>query len=146
MGAYEVGKLFFDMRRDERLAEEFRTNLDAVMERYGFTEEEKHAVRKKDMKFLYRLGVNPYLVLGAGGPLGVGRNELLLGIADAGPHPTERTTAYPGPSPAVHAMLKKRDAGPSWSRDPDYRPTRLGWAPARAAIHARRHSRCHQYK
>ena len=116
MGAYEVGKLFFDMKHDRRLAEEFRSNPDAVMERYGFTGEEKQAIRKKDVKFIYRLGVNPYLVLGWSGPLALDRSELLLSIADAGPHPTERTTAYPGPSPAVHEMLRKSPPAGGWAR------------------------------
>lgn len=107
MGAYEVGKLFFDMKRDRGLAEEFRANPDAVMERYRFTEAEKDAIRKKDVKFIYRLGVNPYLVLGWCGPLGVGRREFLERLADAGPHPTEQTTAYPGPSPKVYELASR---------------------------------------
>ena len=114
MGAYEVGKLFFDMKHDQRLAGEFRTDPEAVMERYRFTEEEKDAIRKKDMRFIYKLGVNPYLVLGWSGPLGVDRSLYLLSIADVGPHPTERTTAYPGPSPPVHEMLKKSPPAGGW--------------------------------
>ncbi len=116
MGAYEVGKLFFDMKHDKQLAAQFRTNLEDVMQRYGFTEEEKDAIRKKDAKFIYKLGVNPYLVLGWSGPLELDRSELLLSIADAGPHPTERTTAYPGPSPAVHEMLRKSPPAEGWAR------------------------------
>lgn len=116
MGAYEVGKLLFDMKHDERLAKEFRANREEVMERYAFSEEEKDAIRKKDARFLYTLGVNPYLVLGWSGPLGLDRSELLLSIADAGPHPTEKTTAYPGPSPAVHEMLKKSPPAGGWAR------------------------------
>ena len=116
MGAYEVGKLFFDMKHDKRLAEQFRTNLEDVMQRYRFTDEEKDAIRKKDAKFIYELGVNPYLVLGWSGPLGLDRSELLLSIADAGPHPTERTTAYPGPSPAVHEMLRKSPPAGGWAK------------------------------
>ena len=116
MSAYEVGKLFFDMKHHPELAEEFRGNPEAVMSRYGFTEEEKAAIRRKDVKFIYRLGVNPYLVLGWSGPLGIDRSELLLSIADAGPHPTERTTSYPGPSPAVHEMLKKSPPAGGWAK------------------------------
>jgi len=116
MGAYEVGKLFFDMKHDKQLAGEFRTNQEEVMTRYGFAEEEKDAIRKKDAKFIYELGVNPYLVLGWSGPLGLDRSELLLSIADAGPHPTERTTAYPGPSPAVHEMLRKSPPAGGWAK------------------------------
>ncbi len=116
MGAYEVGKLFFDMKHDRQLAEEFRTNLEDVMTRYGFAEEEKDAIRKKDAKFIYTLGVNPYLVLGWTGPLELDRSEFLLDLADAGPHPLERTTAYPGPSPAVHEMLKHSPPAGGWAK------------------------------
>ncbi|MGH7775358.1 MAG: hypothetical protein ACREQA_24295 [Candidatus Binatia bacterium] len=111
MGAYEVGRLIFDLRKESGLAKEFGGNPEVVMERYRLTEEEKKAFRNKDIKFIYQLGVNPYLIIGAGGPLGLERAELLLALADAGPHPTERTTTYPGPSPAVHERLKKMAAG-----------------------------------
>ena len=111
MGAYEVGRLIFDLRKDGQLAAEFRTNRDGVMERYGLTAEERAAVRNKDVKFIYRLGVNPYLIIGAGGFLGMSRAELILALADAGAHPTESTTTYPGPVPAVVDHLKKIAAG-----------------------------------
>jgi len=111
MGAYEVGRLIFDLRKDEHLAEEFRANRDGVLERYRLTQEEKKAIRNKDVKFIYQLGVNPYLIIGAGGCLGLSRVELILALAGAGPHPTERTTTYPGPSPAVTEELKKMAAG-----------------------------------
>lgn len=107
MGAYEVGKVLFDMKHDRGLAEEFRTNPDAVMERYRFTDAEKDAIRSGDVKFIYQLGVNPYLVLGWCEPLSVGRREFLERLADAGSHPTERTTAYPGPSPKVRELTNK---------------------------------------
>ncbi len=111
MGAFEVGRLIFDLRKDEHLAQEFRANRDGVMERYGLTQEEKKAIHNKDIKFIYQLGVNPYLVIGAGGYLGLSRAELILALADAGPHPTERTTTYPGPSPVVTERLEKMAAG-----------------------------------
>ena len=111
MGAFEVGRLIFDLRKDEHLAQEFRTNRDGMMERYGLTQEEKKAIHNKDIKFIYQLGVNPYLVIGAGGYLGLSRAELILALADAGPHPTERTTTYPGPSPVVTERLEKMAAG-----------------------------------
>ena len=111
MGAYEVGRLIFELRKDALLAEEFRTDKDTVMEKYGLTHAEKQAVHNKDIKFIYQLGVNPYLIIGAGAYLGLSRPELILALADAGAHPTERTTNYPGPAPAVTEQLKKIAAG-----------------------------------
>ena len=111
MGAYEVGRLIFDLRKNALLAEQFRADKDGVMEQYGLSEREKQAVRDQDIKFIYRLGVNPYLVSGAGSHLGLSRPALILALADAGAHPTERTTNYPGPEPAVTEQLKKMAAG-----------------------------------
>ena len=111
MGAYEVGRLIFELRKDARLAEQFGADKDSVMEKYGLTDKEKQAVRNQDIKFIYQLGVNPYLIIGAGAYLGLSRPELILALADAGAHPTERTTNYPGPAPAVTEQLKKIAAG-----------------------------------
>ena len=111
MGAYEVGRLIFDLRKDRHLAEKFRADKDSVMEQYGLTDQEKQAVHNKDIKFIYQLGVNPYLIIGAGAYLGLSRPELILALADAGAHPTEGTTNYPGPAPAVTEQLKEIAAG-----------------------------------
>ena len=111
MGAYEVGRLIFELRKDALLAEQFRADKDGVMEHYGLTEREKQAVHDQDIKFIYHLGVNPYLIIGAGAYLGLSRPALILALADAGAHPTERTTNYPGPEPAVTEQLKKMAAG-----------------------------------
>ena len=107
MGAYEVGRLIFELRKDALLAEQFRADKDIVMEQYGLSEREKQAVRDQDIEFIYQLGVNPYLVIGAGSYLGLSRPALILALADAGAHPTEQTTNYPGPEPAVTEQLKK---------------------------------------
>jgi Aromatic-ring-opening dioxygenase LigAB, LigA subunit len=111
MSAYEVGRLIFDLRKDRNLAEQFRASNDGVMEKYGLTPAEKQAVHNKDIKFIYQLGVNPYLIIGAGAYLGLSRAELILALADAGAHPTERTTSYPGPLPTVTEDLKRMAAG-----------------------------------
>ena len=111
MGAYEVGRLIFELRKDALLAEQFRADKDGVMEQYGLSEREKQAVRDQDIEFIYQLGVNPYLVIGAGSYLSLSRPALILALADAGAHPTERTTNYPGPEPAVTEQLKKMATG-----------------------------------
>jgi hypothetical protein len=103
--------MIFELRKDARLAEQFRADKDSVMEKYGLTDKEKQAVHNQDIKFIYQLGVNPYLIIGAGAYLGLSRPELILGLADAGAHPTERTTNYPGPAPAVTEQLKNMVAG-----------------------------------
>jgi hypothetical protein len=111
MPAFEVGKLVVDLNRDPKLAEEFRANADAVMCRYGLTREETRALKNKDLGFLYRLGVNPYLVTFCIRHLGVGRAELLKSLAGAGPHPTEKTTAYTGQSSIVRRQIEEAYSG-----------------------------------
>ena len=53
-------RMIFEVRRDTALMEQFREDLEAVMERYGLGEAEKAAWRAIDIHQLGDLGVHPY--------------------------------------------------------------------------------------
>lgn len=57
-----ANKLIFEVRRDARLRERFRADLEGLMRDYGLSEEEKAALRKADIKRLGELGVHPYFL------------------------------------------------------------------------------------
>ena len=57
-----ANKLVFEVRRDARLRERFRTDLEGLMRDYGLSEEEKVALRKADLKRLGELGMHPYFL------------------------------------------------------------------------------------
>ncbi len=98
MSHVEVGQLVFDSRHDPGLEEAWRADPDAVMERYGFTDEEREAIRAKNIQFFYELGVNPYLIGRVGQLMGLGQTEVRAALADAAPHPLLPTVWFPGPA------------------------------------------------
>jgi len=55
-------RLIFEVRRDPRLRERFRTNLDGLMQEYGLSNEESRALREVDLERLGELGVHPYFL------------------------------------------------------------------------------------
>jgi hypothetical protein len=55
-------RLLFDMRRDPQLLKRFKDDLEAVMEEYGLTDDEKSAFRSRDLGRLAQLGVHPYMI------------------------------------------------------------------------------------
>ncbi len=68
MGIHDVNRLLksnrllFEVRRDRDLRERFERDMEAVMEEYGLTEEEKSVWRNQDIKRLAELGVHPYMI------------------------------------------------------------------------------------
>jgi len=58
----KTNRLIFDMRRDVTLLRRFQSDMEAVMEEYGLTEEEKEALRARDLTRLSEMGVHPYMV------------------------------------------------------------------------------------
>lgn len=64
MDGYWVGKLLFEANSDVtgRLVEAFRDDPDAVIARYPMSEGAARAVRDRDLRAIYELGVHPLLV------------------------------------------------------------------------------------
>ena len=57
-----ANKLVFEVRRDARLRERFRSDLEGLMRDYGLSDKEKAAFRSVDLKRLGELGVHPYFL------------------------------------------------------------------------------------
>lgn len=57
-----ANKLIFEVRRDAKLRERFRTDLEGLMSDYGLSADEKDALRKADLKRLGELGMHPYFL------------------------------------------------------------------------------------
>jgi hypothetical protein len=68
MSRYQIDKLLRDLRRDDALAERFRTNAETVMDGYKLEVEERNLLKHWEIRKLYDLGVNPLLLLLAHGP------------------------------------------------------------------------------
>ncbi len=118
MGGYRAGKLFFDMTRDMQLMGRFVQDKEAVMQEYKLPEDEKQAIRNKDAKALYEMGINPYLMVGAARFLGLGDpaagpgsflTSYLEAVAGAKPHPAIPTVSFPGPAKNGKYLIRNED-------------------------------------
>ena len=68
MSRYQVDKLLRDLRRDPALAVRFRDQIESVLEAYDLDGEERHLLRRWEIRKLYDRGANPLLLLLAHGP------------------------------------------------------------------------------
>jgi len=63
MSLYYVQKLIYNLNRDPKLAEQFKSEIDVVLSNYDLCEEELIAIKKPDIGLLYVLGVNGQLLM-----------------------------------------------------------------------------------
>ncbi|MGH9028914.1 MAG: aromatic ring-opening dioxygenase subunit LigA [Acidimicrobiales bacterium] len=68
-------QLLWDLRKDKAVAERFRQDPDETLDSYGIEGEERAAMRAFDIKELYELGVNPYLLYFCALEIGVDRAD-----------------------------------------------------------------------
>jgi protocatechuate 4,5-dioxygenase alpha chain len=57
-----LNEMIFHVRRDARLRERFRTDLEAVCGEFGLSRAEFEALRDRDVRRLHDLGVHQYYV------------------------------------------------------------------------------------
>lgn len=62
MSLYQVQKLLFNVHNNLDLRKSYLSNAEEVAKEYDLTDEERRALRSKDMRSLYRMGVNPWLL------------------------------------------------------------------------------------
>lgn len=58
----QTHELIIDLKSDTELREEFKKNEQKVLELYYLTDEEIKAIKNRDFKLLYDIGVHQYLV------------------------------------------------------------------------------------
>lgn len=109
MSAYRVGKLFYELGRNPQLMGQFHADAEAVMTQFQLTEEEKTAIRNKDLRFLYQLGVNPYVLIMGAMYLGADPYNFPAAVGNAGPHPDLKTVSFPGPPKEGKYLVRDAD-------------------------------------
>ena len=60
MSEYQLNKLLFEAGRQHKVVESIAD--ESELARYELTQEEREALRAGDIKLLYELGANPYLI------------------------------------------------------------------------------------
>jgi flavoprotein len=58
----QTNELIIDLKRDEELRSLFKENEEEVLKRYKLTEKELEAIKQRDFKALYDIGIHQYLV------------------------------------------------------------------------------------
>ena len=57
-----ANRMIFEVRRDPAKLADFTEDMEAVMEAYRLSEDERHAFREQDLRRLGELGVHPYFL------------------------------------------------------------------------------------
>ena len=89
MSLYYVQKFLYQLNRDPAVQRRFRDDLERLLSEYDLSEEERAAIRARDVGLLYVLGVNGQILMHYGALLGLEWNEYLeamrQGVARHGP-------------------------------------------------------------
>ncbi len=63
MSLYQVQKLLFNLHNDLELRTSYKSNRKEIMKKYDLADSEVKTLLDNDMGALYRMGVNPWLLL-----------------------------------------------------------------------------------
>jgi hypothetical protein len=89
MSLYYIQKFLYQLNRDPGVQRRFREDLEGLLSEYDLSEEERGAIRARDVGLLYVLGVNGQILMHYGALLGLEWNEYLeamrQGVARHGP-------------------------------------------------------------
>ena len=89
MSLYQQQKLLYNLNRDERLQQRFKTDLPGLLAEYELDDEERLAIEQRDIGKLYVLGVNGQLLMHYAAFLGMPWPDYLQamrdGVAQHGP-------------------------------------------------------------
>lgn len=89
MSLYYVQKFLYQLNRDPAVQRRFRDDVEGLLSEYDLSEEERAAIRARDVGLLYVLGVNGQILMHYGALIGLEWNEYLeamrQGVARHGP-------------------------------------------------------------
>jgi aromatic-ring opening dioxygenase LigAB LigA subunit len=89
MSLYYLQKFLYHLNRDPAVQRRFRDDLEGLLGEYDMTEEERNAIRTRDVGLLYVLGVNGQILTHYAALIGLEWNEYLeamrQGVARHGP-------------------------------------------------------------
>lgn len=80
MSLYQVQRLFFDIHNDLDLRKDYLSNPSAVAKPYDLSDTERAVILSKDIRTLYRMGVNPWLLFQFAHMVGMKNDEYLKQI------------------------------------------------------------------
>lgn len=63
MSLYYTQKVLYDINRDSSIQDQYKHDVDTLLDKYDLTEEEREALTKPDIGLLYVLGVNGQILM-----------------------------------------------------------------------------------
>lgn len=73
-------KFLFDINRDPAAQRQYHEGLDALLERYALTAEERRALAERDLGLIYVLGANGQLLMHYAAFLGIPWTEYIAAL------------------------------------------------------------------
>jgi len=71
MSLYYLQKFLYELNRDEAVQKQCRADIDAMLEKFDLTDEERTALKDGDIGLLYVLGVNGQILMHFAAFLGI---------------------------------------------------------------------------
>jgi hypothetical protein len=89
MSLYQLQKFLYEINRDPRVQQEYRSEPERLLERYELSAEERGAVSRGDVGLIYVLGANGQLLMHFAALLGLSWPQYIQamrdGVAQHGP-------------------------------------------------------------
>jgi Aromatic-ring-opening dioxygenase LigAB, LigA subunit len=63
MSLYQLQKFLYDINRDPSVQQQYRSELERLLDRYELTSEERGAIARGDVGLIYVLGANGQLLM-----------------------------------------------------------------------------------
>lgn len=82
MSLYQLQKFLFEINRDPKLQEQFRSDKASVIARYDLTPEERSAIENDDIGLIYVLGANGQLLMHYAAFIGLPWAEYIQAMRD----------------------------------------------------------------
>jgi hypothetical protein len=82
MSLYQVQRLMFDIHNDLELRKRYLSDPEKIMQSYDLNESERSALLTKDIRSLYRMDVNPWLLFQFSHMVGIQNDEYLRQIRE----------------------------------------------------------------
>jgi hypothetical protein len=79
---YQVQRLFFDIHNDLDLRKSYFSDPETVAKPYNLSDSERAAILTRDIRSLYRMGVNPWLLFQFAHIVGIKNDEYLKEIRE----------------------------------------------------------------
>ena len=82
MSLYQVQRLIFDIHNDLELRKRYISKPEEISKPYDLSDFERSALLNKDLRSLYRMGVNPWLLFQFSHMVGIRNDEYLRQIRE----------------------------------------------------------------